>query len=418
MSLLNERYKNDGRAVLRLNPVQEQYIERFKEKCESKEYIFIHHKCECGSENLEVIAEKDRYGLPVRTVICRDCGLVMTDPRLDDKSNKSFYDEEYHYIYRAERLPSEEKFLIRKKDAEDIVSFIQRYTNVHSGKMLEIGCADGGNVAAFQEAGYDAYGIDLSHTYTEFGRRHGLKLECLSSFEVAEKGEKYDLIILNHVMEHFTDLSGELEAVNRLLSENGVLFVALPGIKGLCLGTYESDFLRMLQNAHIYNFTADTLNQVLNKHGFESIYCNEFIYGVFKKKEKSDHFVNYYPEIMDLLKETEKCSHDIKRLLKFRFEKILSNYKEGEVLIYGNLIEIDHFISSVADLSPVHGFFNMEDKSPSEVIQYIISAYGRGERQVRALILASFNRNTELCDSFYMIQKYGIKLYSLYSDIF
>jgi len=43
-----------------------------------------HMPCDlCGADDGQVIAETGRMGLPVRTVICRRCALVYTDPVLD-----------------------------------------------------------------------------------------------------------------------------------------------------------------------------------------------------------------------------------------------------------------------------------------------------------------------------------------------
>ncbi len=162
-SLISDRFADNGKIHIEVSEIQIKYIEAFKEKCRNGQYSFRKRECECRRGDLEVIAQRDRYGIPVNTVICRNCGLIMTDPCLDDHSNNSFYDNEYPYIYRAEEKPTDLNFAKRMNNARDIIAFIRRHTGIMEGDVLEIGCADGGNVAEFCNNGYAASGIDLSH---------------------------------------------------------------------------------------------------------------------------------------------------------------------------------------------------------------------------------------------------------------
>ncbi|MBQ6128125.1 MAG: class I SAM-dependent methyltransferase [Lachnospiraceae bacterium] len=371
INLISERYKNDRVPAFELSDVQKEYVRRFAEKCESGEYSFRKRECECGKGDFEVIAQKDRYGLPVETVICRNCGLIMTNPCLDDKSNNSFYDGEYHYIYRAEEAPSEERFEERKKEAGTIIDFIQNHTGIDSGSVLEIGCADGGNIAAFAEKGYKATGIDLSHTYVEYGKEKGLDLYCSDATSFAQKGQQFDIVVLNHVLEHFTDLEKELSTITALMKDTGVLFVAVPGVKYLTFGAYERDFLLMLQNAHIFNFTKDTLCQTMKKYGFDSIFANEAVYALFKKGNPESSFSDHYTDTISYLKCVEESGGDVDTLMVHRVGSKLSECKKGDVLLYGTARELDALVQQLPDLTAIRGFFYTDRKTPEEVVEYM-----------------------------------------------
>ncbi|MFM8858018.1 MAG: hypothetical protein ACKOI2_12640, partial [Actinomycetota bacterium] len=65
------------------------------EKYANGTYGTIEVSCLCGSAGGRVVAELDRYGLPSPSVLCRDCGVVRTSPRLTDNSLAAFYDDEY-----------------------------------------------------------------------------------------------------------------------------------------------------------------------------------------------------------------------------------------------------------------------------------------------------------------------------------
>ncbi len=417
MALLSDRYKNDGIATIDLSDIQRKYIDIFRKKCKTGEYKFRKCECECGNGDFEVIAEKDRYGLPVTTVICRNCGLIMTNPCLDDASNSAFYDNEYHYIYRAEENPSEEKFFGRKSDAVNfIIPFIQNHGGPKCGTVLEIGCADGGNVAAFAECGYTASGIDLSHKYVEYGKGKGLDLYCNDSSSFAENNRKYDLIVINHVLEHFTDLEKELSTIKSLMAPEGYLFVGVPGVKDLTFGAYNGDFLRMLQNAHIFNFTKNSLCTVMNRYGFSCNFCTERIRGLFKIDSSSPSFKNEYEDTMRYLKKVEVAAGDILALIIARATDKLASYNPGEVILYGTTAELSALTQLISDLSPIRGFFYSEKKKPEDIITYIKSLIP--SQLPKCLMLIDNGNDSELKEQFTREDLAGgIEVFSIYSEL-
>lgn len=78
--MLNLRYDSDGKPVIKLSNTQSHakaiYLSRLKGK-----YYLDNVLCECRSNNFDILSEKDRYGLPVRIVICKNCGLIYQTPR-------------------------------------------------------------------------------------------------------------------------------------------------------------------------------------------------------------------------------------------------------------------------------------------------------------------------------------------------
>ena len=311
--MLSDRYLNDGIPTIPINDTQKEYLKVFRDKCNAGYYKQESYGCECGNDSdFEILSEKDRYGLPVRTVICPYCGLVMTNPRMTAVSYDRFYESEYPFIYRAIKKPDDEYLEKRIVYGRGLVNFIEQKVCLHGKDILEIGCAGGGIVKAFEERGYNAAGVDLSSEYVKFGLSKGINIRCCHSEELLKESKMYDLIILNHVLEHFTNLQKELHIVHKLLKPEGVLFIAVPGIKNL-ERNYQNDFLLFLQNAHVYHFTKDTLIQVLRKYGFKVVYANEKIEAIFTAMEdECENFEreNYYSDIIKFLTTLEHCSKD------------------------------------------------------------------------------------------------------------
>lgn len=309
--MLSERFKWDGKSSLKLSKRQIEAKRRVEDETESilSSYRFENYLCECGAgeEYFETLAEKDRYGFKVKTVICRKCGLMMTNPRMTQDSYNMFYDLEYGKLYRDQDqdIIDDSYFSNKVLTGKYIYNFVRNHSDVEFNEVLEIGCAAGGILQYFKDMGCNVTGCDLGSTYIEWGKEKGLNLLKCNSYELLKYDKKYDLIILNHVFEHFLDIEKEVDVISKLLSANGILYIAVPGVKALTY-TYNRDLMLYLQNAHVRHFTLRTLESVMNRYGFGLSVGNEEVQAIFKYtgiKRCNPH--NYYVDTMKFLFELE-----------------------------------------------------------------------------------------------------------------
>jgi transcription elongation factor Elf1 len=101
--MISERYKNNGKVSIRLNKIQKAAKLSIEQKIASGVYRFENAVCPvCNSVDYEQLAEKDRYGLYCNTVICKNCGLLITTPMMTQESLNLFYSEDYDTLYRGE----------------------------------------------------------------------------------------------------------------------------------------------------------------------------------------------------------------------------------------------------------------------------------------------------------------------------
>ncbi|MDQ6903359.1 MAG: class I SAM-dependent methyltransferase, partial [Bacteroidota bacterium] len=217
------------------------------------------------------ISEIDRYGLPFRTVINQTTGLIRTDPYFSQEWLSSFYKNFYRDLYSNKNSISHSSLLAEQiKRGEYYFGITRKFLDDHEN-ILEIGCGMGGILIPFKLAGFDVKGIDLGDEYIMIGRQFNLDLSVESITDIVAKKEKYSFIILSHLIEHIPDLHTFFINLKEILSENGKVFITVPGIKSMHK-TYDNDLQIYLQNAHCWAFSKNTLSAFLNKMGFRIDY--------------------------------------------------------------------------------------------------------------------------------------------------
>lgn len=200
--MLAKRYEDNGREFLKLNNVQKVAKAQFLSKLSGGVYKIEERLCDCGADicDMELIAKKDRYGLPVDTVICKKCGLIMTNPYLTQDSLNEFYDNEYRPLY-VEDSSDDEFFNNEYKKGQAIYEYLKSQLDFDKiTSVLEIGTGMGGILKAIADnENVSILGVDLGSDYIEKGRKRGLNLqqgnaELLGS----EYSNRFDLIIVCH----------------------------------------------------------------------------------------------------------------------------------------------------------------------------------------------------------------------------
>lgn len=106
-----------------------------------------------------------------------------------------------------------------------------------SGRALDIGCGYGGTLVGFHEHGLKPIGIDMNPKLTSISASNLADRECdadiqtIDAFQHLEGGERYDLIVLNDVIEHLADPARAIALASAALNSGGVLAIYAPNGK-------------------------------------------------------------------------------------------------------------------------------------------------------------------------------------------
>ena len=225
----------------------------------------------CGGRIFRIATRGDRYGFGLTTVVCKQCGLIFTNPRPSDEWFKEFYRDHYRKYYEDVAEP-DDAYLSRewiqgrhRRNVKFLQTLVPR-----TGALLDVGCAEGTFLHLFQEAfpQWQIQGIEPSSSFSQFARQHyGLSTVRTTTFEELDAlpDHSFGLITVNHVLEHLLDPNFLFSRVRRLLAPDGLLFIDVPDSEGTAAGLWR------LHIGHVYHFTEPTLRNFLAKHGFDHV---------------------------------------------------------------------------------------------------------------------------------------------------
>jgi SAM-dependent methyltransferase len=279
-------YKNDLKPMVSLSSFQNQSITKLLEDIDSNKLSLVENECLCCNPNPEndvIISEKDRYGIPVKNVICSRCGLIRSKVIFTEESNIIFYKYYYRDIYVGLSKPNENFFNDQKERGKIFFSLVKKHIKLTEVQhLLEIGCGSGGIMFPFFEAGISCKGIDFNEDYLKYGRNKGLTL-LYGDYKDKIDNNSIDLLILSHVMEHFTNPIEEMIEVIKKVKINKYLLIEVPGI--FYMDKVYLNPILYLQNAHVFNYYYYYLKVFYEKLGLEIIYGDERCTFLLKKKE-------------------------------------------------------------------------------------------------------------------------------------
>lgn len=171
-----------------------------------------------------------------RVYECRDCGFKFLYPYFEDMDITRIYrdpyftgnrGEDHSYVAPATGTAYKEVANARLKKFGDCLDRLKEmFPNARS--ILDVGCATGEFLLLSSERGFESFGLEVSEYAAAVARaQHGLDVR-VGSLERFVAPRQYDLVHLNHVLEHFADPHRAVTALRKILPQGGAVYVEVP----------------------------------------------------------------------------------------------------------------------------------------------------------------------------------------------
>ena len=199
-----------------------------------------------------------------RIAYCRECAHGYASPRPAQLWRQYEEVEDPAYLLRqADRIASAGRVMRR----------MLRYCS--SGRLLDIGCATGDFLTVARRY-FDAEGLELSQWASEVARSRGLTVHR-SDLAGFKPSERYDILTLWGVIEHFEEPAREIRQMHGLLRDGGLVC--------LWTGDVASWPARLLgnrwwyiQGQHLQIFSRASLRSVFAQAGFQEVWVGRYPY--------------------------------------------------------------------------------------------------------------------------------------------
>lgn len=222
----------------------------------------LHRACWCGADAAYPLGEFAPG--TARLVRCAGCGVLALHPQPSDEQLAAAYESEYYGV-------SPRKFVA------PIAAMVALFQGGRArlvarrvepgGRILDVGCGNGGFLAQLQRRGYQVEGTERT---AESAARvpQGIPTHVGDLLELPLPSGGYDAVTLWHVFEHLRHPRETLARIHALLKPGGLLALSLPNAESRQALRYGLDWFHHDPPRHLFGFGPRSLTRLLEQTGF------------------------------------------------------------------------------------------------------------------------------------------------------
>lgn len=238
------------------------------------------------------------------TRTCSRCGLVWLDPQPLPEMMPSLY--EAYYTHHAAPLEREQRLAprLRRKARQGVLAAVFGYHEraaaagrllgrlmslipgardtvgasicwlpaARRGRLLDVGCGGGEFLAEMRSLGWDVAGIEPDPVAVEYARaQRGLTVETGTPETSSLPDVSFDVITLNHVIEHVPNPIATLQSCARLLRQGGLIVIVTPNVASLGRHMFGRAWMHWDPPRHFFLFSRTTLETCVGRAGLVPI---------------------------------------------------------------------------------------------------------------------------------------------------
>jgi len=225
---------------------------------------------------------------------CSNCTLRFTQDVPDAASIGVYYQSENYISHTNTRkgLVNSLYHMVRKQTLSDKHRLLCSATRMKHGKLLDIGAGTGSFVAYMKQNDWDVTGLEPDETAREVAlTQNDVQLSPVSDF-YSLPPDSYDAITLWHVLEHVHDLHAYVGQLARLLKKEGRIFIAVPNYTSHDAAVYHGAWAAYDVPRHLYHFSPDAMEDLLNRHGLQLQVTRPMWYDSFYISMLSEKYLN------------------------------------------------------------------------------------------------------------------------------
>jgi SAM-dependent methyltransferase len=200
---------------------------------------------------------------PLEVVFCEDCTLVQiletVDPEMLFAADYPYFSSFSNYLLEHSR--------------KNVLELIEMRNLGPGSLVVELASNDGYLLKNYVEKGVPVLGIDPVEGVVKAAEKIGVRSRVAFFGEaygkqLAEEGNRADVIHANNVLAHVADTNGFVAGIRHALKDDGVAVIEFPYLRDL-IDHCEFD---TIYHEHLCYFSATAVDHLMRRHG---LYLNE-----------------------------------------------------------------------------------------------------------------------------------------------
>ena len=244
----------------------------------------------CHHDSWELLFDglADRlFGLPgeFSVFICQSCSAWRLWPLPDDLAD--YYPDDYpmhvatvnpgkdrpwhHSLWRQSfaHNAAVRRFARSRLRRNEAASEMWGYLLSTPGSVLDYGCGSGRFLRFALQLGMTVFGVDPSDNAVSTACGSGVRAVTGTYEGLPEDIGSFDLVRLNHVLEHVEDPVDALRTLRRHVSPSGRLAVTVPNTDSAVADLFGQDWYNLDAPRHLWDFNPHNLGMAFEHAGFE-----------------------------------------------------------------------------------------------------------------------------------------------------
>ena len=233
---------------------------------------FVCPLCGSGRRGRTVETRDHEHGTfeRVRFACCDACGALVQEPQPTRDDLLRAYPPDYHaYHEYASPLMARVKHRYYVRRAGDYARLVAS----PRARALDVGCGDGNFLVALREIcpEWTLCGVDFKPEIAARGVARGLDVRAGTLEEASFPGGSFDLIVMNHMIEHAFDPLQTLVECRRLLVPGGLVVGETPSLDCWDFDLFGGYWGGLHAPRHTVLFTPKALREAARRAGLEVV---------------------------------------------------------------------------------------------------------------------------------------------------
>lgn len=209
---------------------------------------------------------------------CQSCSVVYL---ASETFNLAYYKRYYgpkYYLEKDGWFNKLEQAYCRLVDKHK-VSIIRKVLpkKLKKYKLLEIGSGNGRFLKSLNQSRFERHGIDMAEIVPNTPKINRIRFYKGNILNMSFGKEKFDIIVMWHVLEHITSPHELFKKINGLLKKGGILVLSTPNINGLGAKLSKTSWYHFDAPRHVFLYNQKSLNTLALINGFTlTLFVNPF----------------------------------------------------------------------------------------------------------------------------------------------